>query len=116
MPQQHTRTGKAHDRAGLFFTPRLVTVNGTIGAGRLVVSVGAFLQPQLSIIEKLATAFAVSIMVAAVLCTAIHTDHFLHGQQLAGKAFLVGKHQRALKPEKSRGVKSRGVKSAHLRI
>jgi hypothetical protein len=55
MAKQHPRTGVPHDVPGLDFSGRLVAVNGTIGASWLVITIGTFFQPYLSIVEKLLT-------------------------------------------------------------
>jgi len=79
MAQQHPRAGVSHDFFGLGPLRRLVTVNGAVGAGRLVLAVRTFQQPHFGIVQKLPALGAQDVPGAVMVSGAIDSDHFGHG-------------------------------------
>jgi len=92
MAQQHPRAGESHDLFGLLSLRRLVAVHGAVGAGRFVVAVRTFVQPHISIVQKLLTRGAQDISGTVVVSGAIDADHLCHGQPLAGNVFFLRVH------------------------
>ena len=50
MAKQHPGSGVLHDLRDLRLSSRLIAVNRTVGASRLIFTIGAFLQPHFSIV------------------------------------------------------------------
>jgi len=88
MTQQHAWAGVSHNLFGLGSLCRLVAVNGAVGAGRFVLSVGAFPQPHFGIVQKLLALVAQEIPGFVMVSSAIDANHRGHRQPLTGKAFL----------------------------
>jgi len=92
MPKQYARTGPLHDVFGLCSLGRLVAVDRAIGAGRLVLAVGAFFQPSLGIVQEFLALGTQMIPWTEVLIAAIDSDHLCNGQPLSLKVFLLEMH------------------------
>ena len=92
MPQQHPGSGIAHDRPGLSPLCRLVAVNRTVGASRLVSPIGAFLQPYFGVIQELPTLGTQVFAGSVVMIGAIDAHHSCHGQPFTGQVFLLELH------------------------
>jgi hypothetical protein len=69
VPQQHPRTGVAHDAPDARPHFRLVAVNGTPGTGGLAIAEEAFGEPLLGVVIQIATVRArvLSLVVAAAV-------------------------------------------------
>ena len=92
MPKQYARTGPLHDVFGLGSLGRLVAVDRAIGAGRLVLAVGAFCQPPLGIIQECPALGTQLIPWTEVMIVAIDSDHLCNGQPLSLEVFLFEMH------------------------
>ena len=93
MSQQHSRSGETHDRFGLCFSRRLVTMDRAVGAGWLVFSVGALLEPQLGVIQELTTGFAQRIIERIMMRRTVDADHLADRQPLTCQARLIREHE-----------------------
>jgi len=94
MPKQYARPGPLHDVLGLGSLGRFVAVNRTIGAGRLVLAVGAFCQPPLGIIQKCLALGTQLIPFTEVMIAAIDSDHLCDSQPFSLEVFLFEMHCR----------------------
>jgi hypothetical protein len=85
MPQGHSWAGVAHDHACLFPLGTLVAVDGALGAGRLGLAIGTFLEPPGRVIEKLAALSARPVLtgIPGMMIGAPDSDHAFHGAELA---------------------------------
>ena len=75
MMQQHSGSGKAHDRSNLFPHFRLVAMDSAVGAKGFGFHKGTSLTALNGVFLQCRTAWAKFIMFRAVLLFAIQTDH-----------------------------------------
>ena len=92
MPKQYARAGPLHYVLGLCSLGWLVAVDRAIGAGRLVLAVGAFFQPPLGVIQEFLALGTQLIPWTEVVIVAIDSDHLCNGQPLSLKVFLFEIH------------------------
>jgi len=78
MTKQHSWPGESHDGPGLGFSGRLVAVDWAVSTRRFVFSVRTFLQPQLSVVQKLFARRTQNFPGSVVVSVAIHVHHFGH--------------------------------------
>jgi hypothetical protein len=74
VPQDHSRTGVAHDRTHLLAHARLVAVYRALRAGRFLLLKRAALQARIRIVEE-RLAFVAQLALRAVLVAAVQLDH-----------------------------------------
>ena len=82
VPEQHARSGIAHDCPGLLSLRGLVTVNGAVRTGRLGAAVRAFLQPNFCVVQELRAFTADTRANVAMMVAAINADHPGNGPEL----------------------------------
>ena len=87
MPDNHTRSSKAHDLPGVLPLGLFVAVHRTLSTGGLRLAIGTFLQSLAGVIEK-GLAFCAdrtSSRFWRVLGTAPDTHHRLHGPEFTAQ-------------------------------
>lgn len=88
MVNEHARSRVAHDFLYAGALRRLVAVHGTVGTGRLVIAVGAFVEAHIGVFQELPAVRAQLVPWTIVVRGAVDADHPGHGQPLSGEMFL----------------------------